>query len=221
MTVAEIEGSRIFKKLILEWWTENKRNFPWRTTKDPYKILCSEIMLQQTNAEKVERVYKEFTAQYPKIEDLNKADLEKIEEFIQPLGLIKRAHTLKNIAEIIIKEYGGQVPNNKSSLMELPGVGHYIADAVRCFAYEQVCGVLDTNTIRILERVFGIVSDKSRPRTDSKLREQLNSLVGDSRCRDYNYALLDFASTICRKRSPKCSDCPVGEMCSYIEEKNE
>ena len=212
-----INGSQKIKKIILRWWKQNKRNFSWRQTSDPYKILCSEIMLQQTNGDKVEPIYINFIDRYPNIYKLNNECLKEIEEIIKTLGLIKRASFLKNTAEIIINRHGGKVPRDKFNLMELPGVGHYIADAVLCFAFGSSRGVLDTNTIRILERVFDIKSEKSRPRTDPKLRKKINLLIGNNKCRDYNYALLDFAALVCKKRSPNCLECPVEDLCDYVK----
>ncbi|MFW6026658.1 MAG: A/G-specific adenine glycosylase [Candidatus Woesearchaeota archaeon] len=172
-------------------------------------------MLQQTNAEKVEAVYGAFFEEFPNVYNLYNACIEQILDIIRPLGLLKRAENLNKIAEIIVEKFNGKVPSKKSDLKDLPGVGHYISNAVLVFAFNKPCGVLDTNTIRILERLFGITSNKSRPRTDSVLRDKLNKIIGEEAYRDYNYALLDFASQICQKRSPKCNKCPVKEFCKY------
>lgn len=202
-------------KDILKWWENNKRIFPWRETNDPYIIICSEIMLQQTNAEKVEQVYYDFFEKYPTIFKLNESSLEEIFEFIKPLGLYKRAESLKEIAEIVVKKYDGKIPHKKCEIMKLPGVGHYTAGAVMVFAYDKSYGLIDTNTIRVLERVFLISSDKSRPRTDKKLRKKINNLIKDFDAKKVNYAFLDFASLICQKKSPKCKNCPVKNECEY------
>lgn len=207
-----LEKDKFIEKLLL-WWQKNKRSFPWRRTKDPFKVLCAEILLQQTNAEKVVPAYKKLTCKFPKVQDLAEADISEIEKIIKPLGLIKRAERLKNLSAVIVSEYNGRVIPEKEELMKLPGVGNYASNAVLSFAYKKQVGVLDTNTIRILKRVFGIETDKARARTDNKIQESLNNLVEGRNSRNINYALLDFAAEICRKRNPKCCNCPVNDMC--------
>lgn len=208
-----MELRKEFRNELILWWEENKRNFPWRETIDPYKILCSEILLQQTNAEKVEKIYNKLLNKFPEVDNLAEAEISELEELINPLGLIYRAERLKKIAQISVEKYEGEIPQKKENLMKLPGVGHYAANAVMSFAYEKEFGVLDTNTIRILKRFFGITSDKSRPRNDSKLREEINDLVKGYNSRKINYALLDFASLICTKLNPHCSECPLLNLC--------
>ncbi|MFW5889380.1 MAG: hypothetical protein ACOCUD_03265 [Bacillota bacterium] len=204
-----------FQNNILNWWKNNKRVFPWRETRDPYKILCSEILLQQTNAEKVVPVYNKITTDYPEPADLSKVETSKLEKIIQPLGLLKRAERLKKIAAEITQKYNGIIPADKKALLKLPGVGNYTANAVMCFAFEKQVGVLDTNTIRILARVFDIKSDKARPRNDKNLQNELNEVVPSSESKIFNYALLDFAALICTAENPKCRKCVVSSICIY------
>ncbi|RCW81653.1 A/G-specific DNA-adenine glycosylase [Halanaerobium sp. DL-01] len=202
-----------FQNNILIWWGNNKRIFPWRETRDPYKILCSEILLQQTNAEKVVQVYNKIISDYPEPADLSEAETADLEEIIKPLGLLKRAGRLKKIAAEITQKYDGIIPADKKALIKLPGVGNYTANAVMCFAFEKQVGVLDTNTIRILARVFDIKSDKARPRNDKNLQNQLNKVIPKNKSKIFNYALLDFAALICTAENPNCGKCVISRIC--------
>lgn len=208
-----------FQNNMLIWWKNNKRIFPWRETRDPYKILCSEVLLQQTNAEKVVPVYNKIISDYPEPADLSEAETEELEEIIKPLGLLKRAGRLKKIAAEITQKYDGIIPADKKALIKLPGVGNYTANAVICFAFEKQVGVLDTNTIRILARVFDIKSDKARPRNDKNLQNQLNKVIPKNKSKIFNYALLDFAALICTAENPNCGKCVISRICFYYSNK--
>jgi len=202
-----------FRIRLLDWWEDNKRTFPWRETKDPYKILCSEILLQQTNAEKVIPVYNIIISSYPDIKSLSEAETNNLKEIIRPLGLIKRAERLKKISAIISKKYNYKIPKKIENLLELPGIGNYTAHAVICFAFEKKTGILDTNTIRILNRVFDIQSNKARPRNDKELQSKLNDIIPQNDSRSFNYALLDFAALICKSKNPYCQKCIINDIC--------
>lgn len=193
--------------------------FPWRETRDPYKILCSEILLQQTNAEKVVPVYNKIISDYPETADLSEAETAELEEIIKPLGLLKRAGRLRKIAAEITQKYDGIIPADKKALLKLPGVGNYTANAVMCFAFEKQVGVLDTNTIRILARVFDIKSDKARPRNDKNLQNELNKVIPKNKSKIFNYALLDFAALICTAENPNCRKCLISRICFYYSNK--
>lgn len=206
-----------FQNNILNWWKNNKRIFPWRETINPYKILCSEILLQQTNAEKVVEAYNKITVDYPNVDNLAEAELDKLKEIIKPLGLLKRAERLKEIALVIMDKYNGLVPENRDNLLKLPGVGDYTANAVMCFAYGKKVGVLDTNTIRILARVFDIKSDKARPRNDKSLQTELNRIIPKNDSKIFNYSLLDFAALICTAENPNCKKCVISSTCIYYD----
>ncbi|MFW6026758.1 MAG: hypothetical protein ACOCRX_10495 [Candidatus Woesearchaeota archaeon] len=208
----------IFKNLE-KWWHNNKRNFPWRETKDPYKILCAEIMLQKTSAEMVEDVFEKFIDKYPNVESLNEAEMTEVKKLLSTLGLHKRVDYLKKTADKIISKFKGKVPKSEENLLELTGVGSYTATAVLCFAYNNNKGVLDTNTIRILKRVFDHKSEKARARDDEKLQQTIDDIVKGN-CRKYNYMLLDFGAKICKKRNPKCRECPIKDYCVHYSELN-
>jgi A/G-specific adenine glycosylase len=146
-----------FQKSILNWYIINGRSLPWRDTTDPFKILIAEFLLQKTDVEKVKTVYGKFINQWHSPQALSKARISSISKMIQPLGLRYKAYRLKITSKVIIEKYGGEIPEAEDKLLELPGVGRYIASAVACFAFNKPKAVLDTNIIRILNRVFGIL----------------------------------------------------------------
>lgn len=202
---------------LLAWHVENKRIFSWRQTENPFHILVAEIMLQKTDVKKVSEVYDKFIEKYPTPEYLASADLAELRKELALLGIHQRAERLKKTAEKIIRDYGGEVPSEKEELLTLSGVGEYIANAVLCFAFGKDVPIVDTNVIRLLERVFGIKSSKVRPRTDRKIWEFAAQLVPKGKCREYNQALLDFAASVCKSKNPLSSVCPENKICSFAK----
>jgi len=204
-----------FINLILEWHNEHKKKFEWRGTNDPYKILISEILLHKTDSKKVEKVYPKFIEKFPTIYHLYQADPEEIDNLIKDIGLFYRGQRLKKIAEQVVNQFEGNIPDNKENLISLYGAGEYISNAVLCFAFKKRMPIVDTNVIRVYERVFNIKSSKSRPRTDKEMWKFAGKMLPEKDYVEYNYALLDFASDICRAKKPLCSICPMNNICEY------
>lgn len=202
-----------FQMAVINWYRQNGRNLPWRATNDPYKIMVAEFLLQKTDVEKVKVVYEEFIFRWPTVHLLSKEAVSSISNVIQPLGLRYRATRLKSTAKAVVKKFGGKIPETREKLLELPGVGRYIASAVECFAYNKPKAVLDTNIIRILNRVLGIKSDKNRPREDSRLWNLAQTLVPSNNAKDYNWGLLDYGALICKSKEPLCSECVLHSIC--------
>jgi len=210
-------GKKIHKmqKIILHWAKNNFKKYPWRLVSDPYKILISELLLQKTDARKIEQVYPKFVGKFPTILDLCQADIEELKKLIKDIGLLYRAKRFKKIAEQIVDEFNGNVPNSKKELISLCGVGEYISNAVLCFAFEKRVPIVDTNVIRVYERVFNLKSSKSRPRTDQKIWSFAEEILPKKKYVEYNYAILDFASDICKIKNPACEICQVKKICRY------
>ena len=212
MGIPTPKGIRAFQHCILSWHTANSRHYPWRETPDPYRVLIAEMLLQQTDAPKVVPVYSAFVERFPTIACLAQSDIAEVAELLAPLGLNYRAQRLMSIAQRILADFRGQVPSSEAQLLRLPGVGRYIARSVCAAAFGQHKGVLDTNIIRILSRCFGIRSSRARAREDSELWDLLNRLVPPRTIAapsHWNWALLDFAASVCTHFSPDCSCCPV------------
>jgi A/G-specific adenine glycosylase len=205
-----------FTTSIIQWYKKKGRDFPWRYNKDIYQVLVSELLLQKTDAPKVEAVFNDFFSAYKEIHDIYKAEIKDIEEKLLHLGLYKhRADRLKSIAQTIVENYSGEIPQNKEDLLKLKGVGEYISNAVLCFGYNEPEPIVDTNVIRIFNRLFKMQSSKKRPRNDKDIWKFAGELLPKKKIQDYNYGLLDFASLICKSKKPVCHSCMFLNYCSY------
>jgi A/G-specific adenine glycosylase len=196
------------------WWRKNRRQFPWRKVVNPYGVLVSEILLHRTRADQVVPVYKRFIERYPTLDHLSKAKQTDVTRILRPLGLAWRNRLLKPLAREIVSSHHGRIPSTVSELESLPGVSKYTAAAVACFAYGKAEPILDTNTVRILGRVFGLtVSDSAR--RSRRFSEVYRSLIWRDNPQDFNYAMLDLGALICLPKNPECEICPLSERCFY------
>lgn len=209
-----------FVDSILKWYDGHKKKFGWRETKNPYKILISEILLHKTDSKKVEKVYPNFIEKFPTVYYLYQAESEEIDNLIKDIGLFYRGQRLKKIAEQIVNQFKGNIPDNKENLISLYGVGEYISNAVLCFAFKKRVPIVDTNVIRVYKRVFNVKSQKSRPRTDKEIWDFAEKMLPMENYVEYNYALLDFASDVCKVKRPLCQICPIRDICDYYQEKD-
>jgi A/G-specific adenine glycosylase len=199
---------------LLSWWSRSKRSFPWRETRDSYRVLVAEILLHRTKAEQVIPLYELFLKRFPNVQVLARGTPEDIQELLHSAGLHWRWKLVHLMAVEIQTRFNGQIPDRFEDLISLPGVSHYIATAVRCFAFGQPEAVLDTNTVRATGRILSLmVNDSSRR---SKLfRSILQTLLDCEHAREFNFALIDFAAVICRARSPRHTECPFRSYCRF------
>lgn len=211
----DVKKRKFFTKKLLDWHRHNSREFPWRETNDPYHILVAEIMLQKTDADKVERIFETFISKYPTPDVLAKADVDQVGDDIKLLGLHYRASRLSKIASDIVEKHGGCVPQEKEELIAFIGVGEYIANAVLCFGFGRDVPLLDTNVVRVMDRVFSVKTSKSRARTDRILWETVGTLIPVGLGRDINLGILDFSATMCRSRNPLHDACPMKGICDF------
>jgi len=204
----------LYHEKLLKWFRKNRRTFPWRKTRDPYKILIAEILLQKTNSRVVSEVYYSFINKYSSPDLVVNSSISEIKKIISPLGLLYKAKRIKKICVSIIEDYGSKVPEDFNDLISLNGVGRYIASAVMLFGFNKPLALLDHNIIRILDRVFSIKSTKSRPHTDKELWHAASELVHMNYAREYNLALLDLSNSHCSPQ-PICKSCPLKSICKY------
>jgi A/G-specific adenine glycosylase len=179
--------------------------------------LVSEILLQQTNVEKIIQPYLKIIRAYRNINDLANANINFLRSIFKDIGLFYRADRLKNIAGEVVKNNKGLIPDKWEELIKINGIGYYICSTVLCFGYNQSYAVLDTNVIRIFDRLLDIKSIKKRPRDDVNLWKFAQTLLPEDRYVDYNYAILDFAASVCTKYKPKCSICIFNFMCFNVK----
>ncbi len=199
---------------ILEWGDKNLRDFPWRSTRNPYKIIIAEIMLHRTNADQVKPVYEKFIEDFPDFSSIVRAGSENIRTEIQPLGLFWRSDLLFRLAEEVEEKYNGTLPLEKKKLMELPGVGHYIASAILCFGYDRPEPLLDTNTVRVIGRIFGIkITDSSR--RSKKFHKIMQDIVLCEKPKKLSLSMIDFAALVCTAKYPKHDLCSITNICCF------
>ena len=202
---------RRFQIRLLKWYDECGRDLPWRRTADPYRILVSEVMLQQTQVDRVIPKYHEFLEKYPTLKDLAEAEPDDVRETWYPLGYNVRPYRLHGIACETMAHYGGQIPRDSERLLSMKGIGRYTAGAVRAFAFHEDAPILDTNVMRTLHRIF---MGKGDPKTQkSKLWALAEALIPKGKGYDFNQALMDFGAVVCTARKPYCLYCPMREFC--------
>jgi A/G-specific adenine glycosylase len=209
------EELKEFRTSLISWGINHFRSFPWRMTHDAYAILMAEIMLHRTQVKQVVPIYINFIHKFPNITTLSQANIDEISNSLASLGLTWRIGLIEHMVSEIEERFEGNVPQVKEALLSLPGISEYIAGAIRCFAWGYSEGIVDTNTVRITSRLFGLETKDSsrRNRTFIKI---INILVDPSNARAYNYALLDLAHLICHKKQlPECSICPVLKFCNF------
>jgi len=202
---------RTFQRRLLAWYRRHGRDLPWRRTRDPYHILVSEIMLQQTQVERVVPKYGEWLATYPSLESLAQASLREVREAWYPLGYNIRPVRLRDIARAALRRHKGRIPRTREELLAMKGIGPYTAGAVLSFAYRKDAPILDTNVRRVLRRVF--LGDRATP-TDRSLWALSEALLPSGEAYDFNQALMDLGATVCTARAPRCAACPLTRVCA-------
>jgi A/G-specific adenine glycosylase len=204
---------RRIRKPLLRWYDANRRDLPWRQTRDPYAIWISEAMLQQTRVETVIPYWHHFLEVFPDVESLARAEIDEIYSVWTGLGYYSRARNLKAAAETIVAEHAGRLPDTAEDLLTLKGIGRYTAGAVASIAFDREEPLVDGNVIRVFTRLLGIRKDsRSKPVVDL-LWERAEELVRGERPGDLNQALMELGATICTPRSPGCLACPIRRHC--------
>jgi A/G-specific adenine glycosylase len=205
-----------FRRRLLAWYRTNGRDLPWRRTDDPYHILVSEVMLQQTQVDRVLPKYREWLVKYPSLNALASAEEHDVTETWRPLGYNIRPRRLHAIARESVARYGGQLPSDEATLLSFKGIGAYTAGAIRSFAFGQRAAIVDTNVARVLYRVFVGRGDLKAHAMRRHLWSMSEVLVPRKHVFDFNQALMDLGATVCVARKPKCEACPMSGMCTYF-----
>ena len=198
--------SRVFVRKLLIWYKKAARHLPWRETRNPYAVLVSEFMLQQTQVSRVLEYFPRFMARFPTIAALARAKPRAVREEWDGLGYYARAKNLHALARVVSKTHKGRISDKPEELEELPGVGRYTAGAVACFAYEKPVPAVDTNVKRVLSRAFAT----------NDVWECAERIVpkNGKRAWRFNQALMELGALVCTARNPKCPECPVNTACS-------
>jgi A/G-specific adenine glycosylase len=204
---------RRFRQRLLTWYRRHGRDLPWRKTSDPYHILVSEIMLQQTQVDRVLPKYAEWLVKYPTFEALAAAPERDVTRTWYPLGYNIRPRRLQHIAREAVTRYGGQLPADEATLRSFKGIGAYTAGAIRSFAFRERAAILDTNVARVLFRMFVGRGDPKSHAMKRHLWTVSEALVPRRHVFDFNQALMDLGAMVCVARDPKCLVCPMAKAC--------
>lgn len=201
------------KKLLL-WYDENKRDLPWRKTRNIYKIWLSEVMLQQTQVNTVTPYYRRFLKHFPTIKSLASADEQEVLKLWEGLGYYNRCHNLYRAANQVMKDFSGSIPLRPEEFKKLPGVGPYILAAVMSIALDIPLPVLDGNVIRVITRYYEIKDDINKGATKKQIQYILAGYIPEDNPGNFNQAIMELGALICSPRSPDCDHCPLSAGCA-------
>lgn len=237
-------GNRQFKRFVpalLNWFSANARDLPWRRTRDPYPIWVSEIMLQQTQVKTVIPYWERWMRELPTIKAAANARPAKVHKLWEGLGYYTRARNLQKAAKQIVKMHNGKLPVNFAAVLALPGIGRYTAGAICSIAFNQPTPILDGNVVRVLTRVFGIAANPKEKETNAQLWKLAETLVRlaevqswgatageparehaplakNKNCSHFNQSLMELGAMVCTPRNPRCKICPAQKLCVAFRE---
>lgn len=207
-----VQDTRQFRDRIARWFDKNGRDYPWRRTGDPFKVLIAEMMLRRTKADQVEEVYNYLFEQYPDVKSMAEAAEEELERILYPLGLKWRTPAFRLVAREIKERYECKVPETRGELISLPGVGDYVAGAVLSIGYRKAEWIVDSNIVRLFKRYFGVRTSREG-RRDKHIVQIAKMYVSEGDSRKANLAVLDFAALVCTPKNPNCEHCPLRTNC--------
>lgn len=212
-----------FSSVLISWYSNNKRDLPWRDTKDPYLIWLSEIILQQTRVDQGLSYYTKFTATYPTIIELAHASEEEVLRLWQGLGYYSRARNLHAAANYVMNELNGVFPSTYRELLELKGVGDYTASAIASFAFDEVQPVLDGNVFRVIARYYGVEEDIANAKSAKVFKAILwNEIPSDGKqAHLFNQSIMEFGALNCTPKKPHCVSCPLQSSCFAFAERQQ
>jgi len=212
--IPSLQDVRKFRTAIIRWFSRNGRNYPWRETRDPFRVLIAEMMLRRTKADQVKQVYERLFSEYPDVEAVANADENKLEQILYPLGLKWRTPAFARVARVIEEKHHGEVPPEREELTALPGVGDYVAGAVLSIAYNKKDWIVDSNIVRLFRRYFGVKTSREG-RRDKHIIEMARIYASCKSPRVANLAILDFSALVCTPRKPGCAKCLLKDNCDY------
>lgn len=207
-----------FRRRLLNWFSRQARDLPWRRTHDPYAVWVSEIMLQQTQVATVEPYYQRFLERFPTLQALAAAPQQQVLRLWEGLGYYRRARSLHAAAKEIVQHHDGRFPENPEFVKSLPGIGRYTAGAILSIALDQRQPILEGNTIRLLSRLSGYTDDVTSGSGQKQLWAISEMLLPRKRVGTFNQALMELGALVCTPRQPKCESCPVMSLCqAYLK----
>ena len=205
--ISQSAAPHAFRRALLRWYDEHGRDLPWRTTRDPYRIWVSEIMLQQTRVAAVLEHYRLFLERFPNLSALAAASESSVLAAWSGLGYYRRARMLHQCAQRVVQEFGGRFPQSSEALQTLPGIGRYTAAAIASIVFNELVAVVDGNVERVLQRMTGAQL------TSAETWNRAEKFLSRSRPGDFNQAMMELGATVCTPRQPSCGACPVRKWC--------
>jgi A/G-specific adenine glycosylase len=207
----------IFSKQLINWYTDNKRDLPWRNTINPYFIWLSEIILQQTQVVQGLPYYTAFTTTYPTVFDLANADEQDVLKLWQGLGYYSRARNLHASAKYIVNELNGQFPDTFDDILKLKGVGDYTASAIASICFNETTAVVDGNVYRALSRIYGIETAINTGKGFKEFKTLAQQLIDVKQPATFNQAIMEFGARLCKPKNPDCNICPFNTVCVALQ----
>jgi A/G-specific adenine glycosylase len=208
-----------FSNLLIQWYLQNKRDLPWRNSRNPYKVWLSEIILQQTKVAQGLPYFENFIEAFPTVFDLANASEQEVLKLWQGLGYYSRARNLHATAQTIVNEYKGDFPSSFEELKKLKGVGNYTAAAIASFCFNEPVPVVDGNVFRVLSRYFGIETDIASSKAFKEFFELSASIMDVNQSDLYNQAIMEFGALFCVPQSPVCEACVFNASCVAFHNK--
>ena len=202
---------------LLSWFAENQRDLPWRNGYIPYQIWISEIMLQQTQMDRVTTFFRRWMKEFPDLDSLAGASEHRVLKCWEGLGYYSRARNILKTAQILVSEYEGRIPEDRKRLRSLPGIGPYTAGAIASIAYNRDVPVVDANIERILARLLNIDLPPGSPAAKKLFWTKAEELLPTGQARNFNQALMELGALVCRPRNPICSACPLAPHCLALK----
>lgn len=209
----------IFSKTLIHWYSNNKRDLPWRQTKDPYRIWLSEIILQQTQIKQGLPYYEAFIKEFPSIFHLGNAEESQVLKLWQGLGYYSRARNLHTTAKYIVEELNGVFPNTYKGLLKLKGVGDYTASAIASICFNEPTAVVDGNVYRVLSRYFDIETPINSSKGSKEFKQLAQELIDTKHPAEFNQAIMEFGAVQCKPQNPNCNECPFQNSCIALQKK--
>ena len=206
-----------FSDKIISWYEQNKRDLPWRQTKDPYRVWLSEIILQQTRVDQGWKYYEHFISEYPTVEDLARAPEAKVMKSWEGLGYYSRARNLHASAKFIHEQLDGEFPSTYQEILKLKGVGDYTASAISSFCFGETEAVVDGNVYRLLSRYFGVTTPIDSTKGKKEFKALANEIIDRSRPDLFNQGTMEFGSLQCTPTQPNCDVCPLAQSCFALK----
>ncbi|UCD65362.1 MAG: A/G-specific adenine glycosylase [Deltaproteobacteria bacterium] len=206
------------QKLILAWFQKNARDLPWRKTYDPYHVWISEIMLQQTQMDRVVNYFNRWISYFPDMTSITKASEEEVLKLWEGLGYYSRARNIIKTANILLSEYGGKLPADHGRLLKLPGIGKYTAAAIMSIAFNKEYPLVDANIERVFARLFNLDKPVKEKITHAFIWRKSKEMVPQGKAREFNQALMELGALVCISKNPRCKVCPIMSCCQSFSQ---